>query len=189
MHDPRFEPAIGIIYKFDATPGRHTQAAQYLMPPEYASGRPDFGVDREKQEGRGHWIKEAALLNHTMNCAGLCLFGYLSMTYTMVPEFLAAVRGEPFSLQDALTAGERIANIRQAFNVRAGINAVSLPIPERACGTPPLPDGPTAGITVQVEQMSREFLADMGWTRDAAVPQPEVLLRLGLDDVARDLWA
>lgn len=189
MHDPRFEPVMAVIYKLDATPGRHTQAAQYLVPPGYESARPGFGIDPAAQAGRGRWIRESALLNHTMASAGLCLFGYVATTYTLVPEFLTAIRGEPFSIDDMLTVGERIANVRQAFNVREGINAVALQVPERALGRPPLPDGPTAGISVDVEAMSREFLEDMGWTLDGAVPRSEVLLRLGLDDIARDLWS
>ena len=189
MHDPRYEPAMGVIYKMDATPGRHTQACQFMTPPEYVSGRPGFGVRPDLQEERGRWVREAALLNHTMNASGLCLFGYLSTTYTLVPEFLTAVWGEPFTVEDMLMVGERIANVRQAFNVRAGINAVAISVPDRVLGIPPLPDGPTAGIKVLIEQMSREFLDGMGWTQDGAVPRPEVLRRLGLDDVARDLWS
>jgi hypothetical protein len=44
-------------------------------------------------------------------------------------------------------------------------------------------------ISTQVEQMLQEFLQDMEWTPDAAVPRRTVLDRLGLADVARDLWA
>ena len=33
MHDPRFEPGLGLVYKLDATPGRHTQASQFTAPP------------------------------------------------------------------------------------------------------------------------------------------------------------
>jgi len=188
MHDPRYEPALGVIYRLEATPGRHTQGCQFLVPPGYESARPDFGEEPHKQAGRGHWVKEALCLHHVSNAAGLCLFGYLSMMATALPDFLSAIWGEPFTLQDMMTTGERIANVRQAFNVRAGINPLAWPIPERAYGMPPLPDGPTAGITVQIEQMTREFLEDMDWTLDAAVPRPEALRRLGLDDIARDLW-
>jgi aldehyde:ferredoxin oxidoreductase len=189
MHDPRYEPGLGVIYKIDATPGRHTQAAQFGVAPEYPTKMPGFGAQREEQAGRGHFIKPAACLSHTMNAAGVCLFGYYATHATFVPEFLSAVTGNSYTMTEVLTAGERIANIRQAFNVREGINAVAQPIPARAYGRPALPDGPTAGITVQVEQMLQEFLEDMDWTPDAAVPRRTVLERLGLADVAKDLWA
>jgi aldehyde:ferredoxin oxidoreductase len=188
MHDPRFEPGMGVIYQMDATPGRHTQACQYFVAPGYPTEMPAFGTNREIQQGRGRWVKEASCLNHVMNVAGVCLFGYLSTHVTFIPEFLSAVTGREFTVEDMLITGERIANIRQAFNVREGINPVTAPIPGRAFGRPPLPDGPTAGINVQVEAMAQEYLDDMGWTKDAAIPQPEVLERLGLSDVAKNIW-
>jgi aldehyde:ferredoxin oxidoreductase len=188
MHDPRFEPGLGIIYKIDATPGRHTQASQYTVPPGFKSERPGYGEHREQQAGRGRWLKEASCLCHTMAASGACLFGYGSTTVTFVSDFIAAVTGQPFTVDDMLLAGERIANIRQAFNVREGINAVTQPIPERAYGRPPLADGPTAGIGIQIEQMLGEHLEDMGWTPDAAIPTRHTLERLGLNAIARDLW-
>jgi aldehyde:ferredoxin oxidoreductase len=188
MHDPRFEPGLGVIYRIDATPGRHTQGCQYTVPPGFKSERPNYGMNREQQTGRGRWVKEASCLCHICNASGICLFGYTSTHITFIPEFMSAVTGQPFSIDDMLTTGERIANIRQAFNVREGINPVAQTIPERAYGRPPLPDGPTAGINVQIEQMVQEYLDDMGWTQDAAVPQRNVLERLGLEEIARDLW-
>jgi aldehyde:ferredoxin oxidoreductase len=187
-HDPRYEPAMGVIYKMDATPGRHTQANQYSVAPGFKTGRPEYGADRKSQLGRGRWVKEASCLNHTMNVSGVCMFGYSSTHVTFIPEFISAVTGREFTVEDMLLTGERIANIRQAFNVREGINPITQPIPERAFGRPPLPDGPTAGINVQVEAMTEEYLEDMGWTKEAAIPQSEVLIRLGLSDVAKDLW-
>jgi len=187
MHDPRFEPGLGLVYKIDATPGRHTQACQFTVPPGFTTKRPAFGADREKQVGRGYLAKEAFCLNHTMSVSGVCLFGYTSTHVTFVPDFLSAVTGQPFTVDDMLTVGERVANMRQAFNVREGINAVAQAIPSRAYGIPPLADGPTAGLTVQIEQMLREHLDNMGWTQDAAIPTRETLERLGLADVAQDL--
>ena len=45
-----------------------------------------------------------------------------------------------------------------------------------------------AGLTVQVEELLREHLTNMGWTLDKAVPQEAVLRQVGLDDVADELW-
>jgi aldehyde:ferredoxin oxidoreductase len=141
-----------------------------------------------QQEGRGRFVKEASSLNHVNSISGTCLFGYLSTHVTFVPDFLAAVTGRAFDVQEMLKVGERVANIRQAFNVREGINFVTQPIPERAFGRPPLPDGPTAGVRLDIEGMRREHLEEMGWTQDAAVPEASTLFRLGMADVAQDLW-
>ncbi|HNS51604.1 MAG TPA: aldehyde ferredoxin oxidoreductase family protein [Anaerolineae bacterium] len=188
MHDPRYEPGLGAIYLVDATPGRHTQANQYSLPPGYESGMPGYGQDRGRQAGRGHWIKEASCLCHVVNASGVCLFGYGSTSVSFVPEFIEAATGWTFGVQDMLLTGERIANLRQAFNAREGLNALSRSLPLRAYGRPPLVDGPTAGVEVQVEQMVQEYLSDMEWTQEGAVPLPAVLTRLGLADVCRELW-
>ncbi len=188
MHDPRCEPGIGVIYKIDATPGRHSQGLEFHPPPDFPLPRPAYGEKREQQIGRGHYVKYATCLGHTMNASNVCWFGFDSTNRGFIPDFISAVTGNPFSIDDMLLVGERIANVRQAFNVREGINPVTYPIPERAYGNPPLHDGPTAGLSVQIKQMEKEYLEDMNWTLDAAIPKPEVLACLGLDDIAQDLW-
>jgi aldehyde:ferredoxin oxidoreductase len=187
-HDPRCEPAMAVIYQMDATPGRHTQASQYYVAAGFPSQRPAYGDHRTQQKGRGRWVKEASCLCHVVNASGLCLFGYLSTSVSFMPDFLTAVTGHTYTLEDVLTVGERIANVRQAFNVREGINPLQRPLPDRILGRPPLPDGPTAGVTVEAEVMIEEHLREMGWTLDAAVPTEETLRRLGLHDIADDLW-
>jgi len=188
MHDPRFEPGLGLIYKIDATPGRHTQSSQFIPPPGFEIEMPAFGENREAQVGRGRFMKPLSCLCHVVNCSGICLFGYLSTNVTFLPEFLTAVIGHRYTLDDLLIMGERIANIRQAFNVREGINAVTNRIPQRTYGLPPLDDGPTAGITVDIDTLLKEYLEEMDWSLDSAKPSAKKLIELGLEDVAQDLW-
>ena len=187
MHDPRFEPGLGLIYQMDATPGRHTQASQYLSPPGWEIGLPAFDPKAPEQEGRGRFMKSLSALNHIVNASGLCLFGYLSTTVDFLPEWLSAVTGYPYTLDELLLVGERIANIRQAFNVREGFNAVTTSIPDRAYGRPPLAEGPTAGVRVEIEALVGEHLAAMDWSPEAAVPSRAKLNALGLADIAADL--
>lgn len=188
MHDPKFEPGLGLVYKMDATPGRHTQASQFTVPPGFDTSRPAYGENPEKQIGRGHYYKEASVLTHTMNASGMCLFGFASTHVTYIPECLSAVRGERFSVDDMLLTGERIATIRRLFNIREGINPITSPYPGRAYGDPPLADGPTKGIQVDIDQMTREYLSDMDWSQDQAIPSREALTRVGLSDLIQDFW-
>ena len=75
MHDPRCEPALAVIYKLDATPGRHTQASVTFTPPGIESDRPRYGQNRDQQAGSGAYVKDLYILNHTMTASGICLFG------------------------------------------------------------------------------------------------------------------
>lgn len=187
MHDPRFEPGLGLIYKIDATPGRHTQGTQFIRHPGLNYEMPDFGERRHEQEGRGRHLKVIGALNHVMNASGLCLFGYLSTDIAFMPEFLSAVTGHHYSLDDLFVVGDRIATMRHVFNLREGINPVARPIPERAYGRPPLPDGPTAGVTVAIAELQADFLRAMDWDTETTRPSSKRLQELGLGFVEHAL--
>lgn len=186
MHDPRFEPAMAVIYKM--FPGKHIQASQFCKPPGINRNIPEFGVAREQQSGRGKHLRTLECLCNIVNCSGACLFGYLSTDINCLPEFLGAVTGDAWSVEHAVSVGERISNIRQAFNLREGINLITTRFPSRALGTPPLSNGPTAGFSVEIETILAEYLDSMQWSRDEARPSKEKLLELGLDNLLKDMY-
>jgi aldehyde:ferredoxin oxidoreductase len=181
MHDPRLEPGLGLVYLADATPGRHTQTGCYTAPTDLDIGSPDFGSDIGDQAGRGRFMKPFGSLFHALQAAGICLFGYFATTAGFLPESLGAVTGLSYTLDDLFLCGERIANVRQAFNVREGMNFLEFPVPWRAYGRPPLDGGPNAGVTVKIDSLVYEYLAEMDWSHDTAAPSERRLRELGLD--------
>ena len=188
MHDPRFEPGLGLIYKLDPTPGRHTQGNQYAKPVDLPYDMPDFGQDPLQQKGRGKHLRVVNSLNHVLQASGLCQFGYCSTRYPFTYEFLSAITGHEYTLEETYIVGDRISNIRHAFNLREGINPLELAIPERAYGHPPLPDGPTANVAVDMDMMEAEYLEIMDWDAQTAKPSRAKLAELGLQDVAEVLY-
>ncbi len=186
MHDPRYEPALAVIYKLNATPAHHIQASQFIPPPDLAIGTPKPGGDFSAP--RGKQVKSLECLMHVVQCAGLCCFGYLSSSVRHLPKMISAVTGWPLTLGDLLILGERIANMRQAFNIREGLDPLTFKFPARALGMPPLEEGPTKDRTVELNRLSQEYLRAMGWDLESAKPSKKTLLRLGLDDVANDLY-
>ena len=187
MHDPRLEPGLGLVYLADATPGRHNQADCYIAPVGLDIGFPGFAEGVGDQVGRGRFMKTLGSLFHVLQASGACQFGYLSTTVDYLPECLSAVTGHAYSMDELLLCGERIANVRQAFNVREGINMLEAQIPLRAYGRPPLAGGPNTGVTVKIESLLREYLEEMGWSQDAAIPSERRLRQLGLDFIVNDL--
>jgi aldehyde:ferredoxin oxidoreductase len=188
MHDPRFEPGMAIIYQADATPGRHTQGSNWFAPPGMDVGLTPFGTERDKQKGRAGALKPVSCWTHVVNASGICLFVGLSTHVWFLPEFLTAVTGQEYTLDDILLVGERIANVRQAFNMREGVNLIAEPVPERMIGVPPLESGPTADVTVDASMMVAEYLETMDWSLDAGKPSRAKLEELGLEDVAEVLY-
>ena len=166
MHDPKLMPQGRMTfagYHMDATPGRHTQSF----------GPGSFG-------------------KHVVNSCGLCLIGYGFGGAPDVPQklagFMTAVTGQNYSVDDMLKAGERILNLRHAFNLREGINEIKWAVHPRIYGTPPLKEGPLAGITADIKKVDYWNMGGLDWDPDSGKPSKKKLLSLGLNDVADELW-
>jgi aldehyde:ferredoxin oxidoreductase len=101
---------------------------------------------------------------------------------------MKAVTGWDVTNEELLKTGERIANIRQTFNIREGLNPLKFKVSDRVLGKPPLKEGPVAGVTVDEDTMIKEYLTAMDWDLKTAKPSKKKLLELGLEDVAQELW-
>ena len=183
-HDPRFQPGFATTYLMDATPGRHTQGGEQSRPHQSNLG-PE--LDRYQYSGKGEIHASAYKLTHLIQAAGVCLFASFTYPWRFVPDFLEAVTGWPYPTEECLTVGERIANVRHAFNLREGLNPLQFKVPNRVLGKPPLQHGNLRGVTVDLATQVREFCQAMHWDPETAMPDPRRLRELGLGDVAREL--
>jgi len=184
MHDPKFGFDLTATYMLDPTPARHTQGREGLAPPGLL---PAF--NRMAFAGRGEAHKAGSDFIHVMNCAGMCLFLYLCLpNVNAVTEFINAVTGWETTTDELLKTGERIANLRQAFNIREGLNPLQFRVPGRVLGKPVQKAGPLAGVTVDEKTMVKEYLVAMDWDPKTTKPSKRKLLELGLEDVAKELW-
>jgi aldehyde:ferredoxin oxidoreductase len=183
MHDPKLQPGLAVTYLLDATPARHTQGGELNPVPGLGIKLPP----REVQAGRGPLHKELVSLVHVVNSAGVCLFGYLSYDFHFMPDFLTAVTGEAWDVQRIETAGERIANMRHAFNLREGLNPLQWQVPDRLLGRPPLQAGTHKGFTVDLETQVKDYLAAMDWDPVTTKPSVARLRELGLEDLVETI--
>jgi aldehyde:ferredoxin oxidoreductase len=171
MHDPKLNlPGMGdrapaARYQMDATPGRHIQG---------------FGP--------------SGFEGHFRNAAGFCANGGYNVVGVAkdfnkyIVGFMSTVTGWDRSMDELLKAGERIANMRHAFNLREGINPLERVVHPRIIGDPPLEAGPHAHKTVDIKTEVYWNLGALDWERVTTKPSKKKLLELGLDDVAKDLW-
>ena len=183
MHDPKFQPGLATTYKMDATPARHTQGHEDMPP--LLEGWPEH--DKYEYSGKGEQHKQCMEMVHVVNAAGVCLFAYLSYDWEFVPDFLSAVTGWEIDTDECYRIGERIAQVRHAFNLREGLNPLEFDVPKRLLGDPPQTAGNVRNVTVDIDTQVRDYCAAMDWDPDTAVPSRERLVALGLDDVAKDL--
>ncbi|MBI2863540.1 MAG: aldehyde ferredoxin oxidoreductase family protein [Chloroflexi bacterium] len=126
---------------------------------------------------------------HVWNASGLCVFGYLTGNEAFVANYLSVVTGWDRSPEELQKIGERIHNLRHAFNLREGINPKDRVVPGRVVGNPPPTAGPLAGMSVDIEGMLAAYVAQKGWDPATFKPTRDKLMELGLDDVAEDLWS
>jgi aldehyde:ferredoxin oxidoreductase len=80
-----------------------------------------------------------------------------------------------------MQTGSRIQTLKQAFNVRHGIEPLSFAANPRSLGLPPQTSGANKGRTVPIEPLTRDYYSLMGWDPDSGKPTADCLSRLGLD--------
>jgi aldehyde:ferredoxin oxidoreductase len=81
--------------------------------------------------------------------------------------------------------GERIANMRMAFEVREGGNPRQRHVPGRitGAGAEMLTAGPHADFRLDTETLETEYLTEAGWDTESCKPSAAKLQSLGLADV------
>jgi aldehyde:ferredoxin oxidoreductase len=183
--DPRQASAYGLQYQMAPTPGRHTQGGMLRdeLPPQVLAA---LGVDPKLQEDDPLQYQTQAYAAGTawlnvLNAAGLCQMGLLLMGFDHVPQYVAAVTGWDFDMAECLEAGERIELVRHLFGLREGHNPLDVEVPSRVLGRPPLEAGPTAGVTVELDELRNAYLKMMDWDPQTAMPSGARLAGLGLD--------
>jgi aldehyde:ferredoxin oxidoreductase len=190
-HDPRHWNEAGLQYQVSPTPGRHTQGGGEWNEIS-AEALASLGADPDLKEKDPVRYKGQAYAAHlawwnTLQAAGLCYFASMAVDPKYVAEFVSAVTGWDFDMAECAKTGERIEVMRHLFNLREGHNPLHVRVAERALGHPPLEAGPTAGVTVEVEDLRREYLRVMSWDPETAMPSVERLESLGLADFAKEL--
>jgi len=179
-HHPVLEYGFASCYRMDATPARHCRWHDAFVPP----GVPIPEYEPGSWKGRGRAQKMNMVLNHSLESLGLCLIAVATYPHVdSLLQFLRGVTGWDVTLDELLLTGERIANLRQVFNLREGLNQLEYQISGRLEGKPPLLTGPLAGATIDQEAVNSEFLQAMDWDAKTAKPSRRKLMELGLDDL------
>jgi aldehyde:ferredoxin oxidoreductase len=117
---------------------------------------------------------------NVVNGSGLCLFGsFLGVQRIPVFAWLNAATGWQKSAEEYLEIGERIQTLKQAFNLKQGIEPAALRASDRALGRHPLLSGANKGRSVDIENLTREYWKQFGWDENGK-PTEETMKRLGI---------
>ncbi len=186
MHDPKLQPEFFTTYKLDPTPARHTQYEGATRPAWNLTPAPQ---DRTQATERGEHHKGKSEYMHVVNSAGMCMFIMMGAPNDRIPEWINHTTGWDTSLDEMKEVGERIANMRMAFNIREGDIVTRRRIPGRIWGATPLEAGPHKDISLDTRTLEQDYLAACDWDPETAAPSKRKLESLGLADVAEAISA
>lgn len=199
MHDTRYDPGFAVSYALEPTPGRHTNHG-YQWLETFALNKifkklpsmPHFYRPKERYNPtveKNTLLAAGSKYMQTINGCGVCLFGAQMGGKLNIPAYINAVTGWKHAPEHYLDVGARIQAIRQAFNAKHGINVrKQFALPKRALGLPPLETGPLKGVTLDEDKLLGDYLDEMGWDKNTAIPTKETLVSLGLEDVAKEIY-
>ncbi len=188
-HDPRFSSLMGVTFVTDPTPGRHTAGGASWnevfgskFPLPSAAPKEEVKVAWLKDEGKAvaqaHW----ANAHQVMNGLGLCMFTGVIGNLPWL-ELVNSLTGWGFTEKDLLACGERIQDLRQAFNVREGLTPKDVKIPLRMFGQGDgkLTAGPLRGIEVPIETLRADFFKAMAWSGESGKLSRARAQQLGIE--------
>jgi aldehyde:ferredoxin oxidoreductase len=190
-HDPRFTSLMGVTYIADPTPGRHTAGSAswnetfgvgFALPAAAPRGETD--VSWKGTEGKGQAQAHYSNSHQVLNGLGLCMFTALTGALPWV-ELVNALTGWGVGERELLLAGERIQDLRAAFNWREGLAPSAFTAHPRLLGEGDgnLPAGPLKGIRVPLPVLRDDYYAAMRWSPDSGRLSRDRARELGIEQL------
>lgn len=187
MHDPRAATGMAVSYATSPIGASHNHSDFFMVE---TSGRPIYElgietVDRFQTEGKMQFLARHQDWRGINNALVLCFFP--NPPAAELCEMLAAATGFDITLDNILTFGERIWNLKRALNLKLGYRArCAEKLPELIAR--PLQEGGTEAHVPEFETMLREYYQTRDWDWTTGKPSRAKLNALGLNQIADNLW-
>jgi aldehyde:ferredoxin oxidoreductase len=180
-HDPRAYESIALGYATANRGADHLTACSHWV--ERNLTIPELGyksiLDRFVTDGKAELVVKMQNYMAVMDSLVVCKFDLqCGVTYTQLSEMLSAVTGIEWTIQKLQESGERIYNLKRAFNVRESISRKDDTVPQRVL-TKPIVEGATKEHVPNLERMLDEYYKLRGWDAEG-IPTEGTLRRLGL---------
>lgn len=181
-YDPRGLQAQGLAYATSPIGGSHCRAHMAYCE---MVGIPEL-IDPHEWKGKARLVKLWQDVFSIIDSTGLCMFfsarnlvrPELEILPDGILEYLNAVTGADYTLEELVKAGERTLNAERMFLVKAGFSRKDDMLPRRLTHGP-LREGPAKGKVCHLEEMLDEYYQERGWTKDG-IPTASKLKELGL---------
>ena len=171
-YDPRGFQGMGVAYATCNRGACHLRA----WTPGFETSE---GIDPHTTEGKSEWVVGQQDRSTAHDATGACLFiAFAGADIEQLAPAVSAATGTEYTTEDFLKVGERTWNLEKMWNIKAGFTAKDDWLPKRLRETPHT-DGPSAGVTVNLDVMLPIYYKERGWNEDGT-PTNDKLAELGL---------
>jgi len=184
MHDSRNDPGYALHYSVEPTPGRHTLGS-HMYYEMYQLWKVVKGIPKippmyrksSKYSDTGKQARIGAVNSRYMtliNCVGACMFGvFLGARRIRIFDWINAATGWELTPEQYLEKAADIHTLKQAFNIRHGIDPRQSKLSGRALGRPLQHEGANKGRSIDIEALMKGYWEDFGWDGDTGRPPEE----------------
>ena len=168
--EPRSVVGMGLLYATATTGANHSFGPTFreeIKNPLTGSGKSGIVVKNQNNY---------CLMDSLIYCS----FSRYGMNNVSRLQFLSAATGWDYSLDDAEVQANRIYTVERLFNLREGFEKKDDTLPFRSLSEP-MPDGPSKGNVVPLEEMLSEYYELRGWDK-LGRPTGKALESLGLSE-------
>mgnify|MGYP001060487745 FL=1 len=187
MHDPRRWWTMALNYATSNRGACHHQGIPAYL--EWGYLQPEFGFSEKlkpfEKEGMAAAVKFHQDFHAAFTSMGHCAFTIGGVIpFTIVTQAFNAVTGKNVDHWELLKHGERIWNLKRAFNVRMGVTEKDDALPRRFFDEP-LNESPAAGKVPPLPDMLEEYYSIRGWKEGK--PTETKLAELGIPEITRGI--
>ena len=142
------------------------------------------------EPGRGKLAREKEEFAAVFDSLVLCKFlrNCFDNFFEDAARIYTMTTGIPLTAKELQEVGERVVNLKKAFNIREGWTRADDWLPPRVMNDP-LPTGPGQGCYIKADELNMmidDYYQARGWTPEGLIPKSK-LIALGLEDIAEDI--
>lgn len=183
-HDPRAGSGMALVYATSPLGASHNQS-DYFMVDAMGQAIEDIGVtlhDRHETVAKAASVARHQDWRTATSALGMCHFSNVEPGELV--ELARAATGFSYTLQDLVTSGERIWNLKRVINHCLGQCRDDDRLP--GILLKPYREGGAAGFVPPVEEMLQAYYQVRGWNPETGLPTSARLRALSLEEVVRD---
>ena len=185
LHDGRAFHGLAISYATNPRGACHLKGDYYNV--DLGGAVPEFKImpgDRLSSIGKAENAAKFQSFRDLFDALTLCKFA--PFTVTKICDILNAITGWNVDSDSLLSIGDRSINIKRAISNKLGLTREEDRLPKICLKS--LNEGSTSGSVPNMDYLLREYYQYRKWDWETGKPSKEVLIELGLNNVAQDLY-